>query len=214
MTRKPPNISTDPGWLNDEPAVIWLGADGTRALIVPLTAEGLAHAVAAGAADIQVAALRSTGIAPDPGPRITWRYTATKPELLPREVADAATLDRLVGRHDRHEPLLVAKRQSTGLLQQVLHVPSDLAWFDGHFPDEPILAGVVQLHWAIAAAQALRDSAAQPHSIQQLKFKSPIRPESIVELTAKTAGPGGTVTFVYRSASGEHSSARIGFGAG
>jgi len=28
-------------------------------------------------------------------------------------------------------------------------IPQDLDYFNGHFPQTPILAGVVQLHWAV-----------------------------------------------------------------
>ena len=33
-------------------------------------------------------------------------------------------------------------------------ISPELDWFRGHFPDNPVLPGVVQLHWAVTAAHA------------------------------------------------------------
>ena len=199
-------------WLRAGPAVVRIGTDGPRALVVSLADEGLAHAVAAGTAELQDAALAAASLPDGVSTVLTWRYTTLPLGTLPVEVADSTALDRLLGRTNRREPLLVRRRQSTDSLQQVFHIPADLAWFDGHFPGEPILAGVVQLKWAIDAARILTGGAAHPGTIQQLKFKSPIFPGSIVELAVKSIDGGRTVTFRYGSVAGEHSSARLGYG--
>ena len=34
-------------------------------------------------------------------------------------------------------------------------ISADLHWFEGHFPDAPVLAGVVQLHWAVGVSMTL-----------------------------------------------------------
>lgn len=99
-----------------------------------------------------------------------------------------------------------------GVLRKVLHVPADLHWFDGHFPGEPILAGVVQLKWAIEAAAQLVDAPGGVRTIQQLKFKLPIRPETTLDLTLERVDGGRAVVFRYRSAAGEHSSGRLVYG--
>ena len=31
-----------------------------------------------------------------------------------------------------------------------IHIQSDLSWFVGHFPQQPVLPGVVQTHWAVS----------------------------------------------------------------
>jgi len=65
-----------------------------------------------------------------------------------------------------------------------LHIPTDLDYFKGHFDQAPILAGVVQLHWAVEFAQQYLDiSAADVMDIQVLKFQEMILPGQNVVLT-------------------------------
>ena len=60
-------------------------------------------------------------------------------------------------------------------------VPADHPAFAGHFPDRPILPGVVLLDRALLLAQTLAPMA--QWSIAQAKFQRPV-------------GPGQTLTFV------------------
>lgn len=57
-----------------------------------------------------------------------------------------------------------------------LEVPATLAWFAGHFPDNPILPGVAQIGWAIAFARKHFGFPADPLHIERVKFLKPIRP--------------------------------------
>lgn len=63
-----------------------------------------------------------------------------------------------------------------------LGISPDLHWFSGHFPDAPVLAGVVQLDWAIHYARQYFPDLAQPESIEVLKFQHIIRPEQRLRL--------------------------------
>ncbi len=111
------------------------------------------------------------------------------------------------------EPEVLSTKLTADTLVRVLIVQPELAWFDGHFPGDPILAGVVQIRWAIAAARELLGVTAGPAAVQQLKFKAPIRPGARLELEVRRVADGAS--FCYRSASGptavEHSSARLVF---
>jgi len=97
-----------------------------------------------------------------------------------------------------------------------LHIPIDLDYFNGHFESAPILAGVVQLHWAVEyARQYLNIGAADVMEIQVLKFKEMILPgqDVVLTLTKKSAVK---VLFSYQStmANGDiksHSSGRLIF---
>jgi 3-hydroxymyristoyl/3-hydroxydecanoyl-(acyl carrier protein) dehydratase len=99
-----------------------------------------------------------------------------------------------------------------------LHIPTDLDYFKGHFDQAPILAGVVQLHWAAEFAQQYLDIApTDVMDIQVLKFQEMILPghEVVLTLTKKSAEK---VLFSYQStmANGEvksHSSGRLIFAA-
>jgi len=97
-----------------------------------------------------------------------------------------------------------------------LHIPTDLDYFKGHFDQAPILAGVVQLHWAAEFAQQYLDiSATDVMDIQVLKFQEMILPgqDVVLTLTKKTAEK---VLFSYQSTmpNGDvksHSSGRLIF---
>ncbi|MDX2319224.1 MAG: hypothetical protein QNK26_01370 [Moritella sp.] len=90
-----------------------------------------------------------------------------------------------------------------------LHIPSDLDYFNGHFDQAPILAGVVQLHWAAEyAKQYLNMSTGEVMDIQVLKFQEMILPgqDVVLTLTKKTAEK---VLFSYRSVEQLHQSETI-----
>ena len=64
-------------------------------------------------------------------------------------------------------------------------IAPNLAYFAGHFPDNPILPGVVQVHWAALVTQwhyeCLPISAFC--GMSNIKFKSRITPDSWTQLT-------------------------------
>lgn len=76
-----------------------------------------------------------------------------------------------------HLPTITGQRpHGDGGIALELGLPSDLLWFQGHFPDFPILPGVVQIHWVLHFARlhlGLDLPSAQEY---QIKFKALIRP--------------------------------------
>ncbi|QUM81453.1 hypothetical protein HWV01_14760 [Moritella sp. 5] len=97
-----------------------------------------------------------------------------------------------------------------------LNIPTDLDYFKGHFDQAPILAGVVQLHWAVEyAKQYLVMGATDVMNIQVLKFQEMILPgqDVVLTLTKKSAEK---VLFSYQSTTSNgdiksHSSGRLIF---
>ncbi|MDR2031674.1 MAG: AMP-binding protein [Azoarcus sp.] len=71
-----------------------------------------------------------------------------------------------------------------------LALPHDLAWFEGHFPDLPVLPGVVQVDWAAHFAHFYFGFDAMRCDIAELKFQNLIRPGDTLrlELTLKRGG--------------------------
>ncbi len=65
-----------------------------------------------------------------------------------------------------------------------LRVPEELYWFEGHFPNDPILPAVVQVHWAMHFAQQLGIDTKQFRGLPRLKFMQIVRPndELLLEL--------------------------------
>lgn len=92
-----------------------------------------------------------------------------------------------------------------------LAVPPDLLYFDGHFPQAPILPGVVQLDWAIA--QGRRCFALPPvfRDVAALKFQNVIVPGATLQLQLDHDPERGVLAFRYSSSAGQHSSGRVLF---
>ncbi len=113
------------------------------------------------------------------------------------------------------DPIVTGKLQLDDGVELTLHIPEDLDYFKGHFNTAPILAGVVQLHWAVEFAKAnLTISSAEVADIQVLKFQDVIIPgqELVLTLIKRSACK---VQFSYHSTKNgdsaikQHSSGRI-----
>lgn len=73
-------------------------------------------------------------------------------------------------------PDITARRSTHGSLELDLSVPAQCPWFDGHFPDRPILPGVVQVGWAAHFAGQLAGHTEPPTQVERMKFRRPVLP--------------------------------------
>jgi acyl-CoA synthetase (AMP-forming)/AMP-acid ligase II len=96
--------------------------------------------------------------------------------------------------------------------QLALDVTPDLAVFDGHFPQAPVLPGVAQLHWAIEFARECFGVAGEFLRAEALKFQRPVIPAARLELSLRWAPDTRQLNFEYQSDQGVHSSGRVVFG--
>ena len=84
-----------------------------------------------------------------------------------------------------------------------LQVQPELIWFDGHFPNTPILPGVVQLNWVrIMASSVWQEQAGWLDSAGQLeavKFQQIIRPSDKVNLNMRIQPDPQPLQFTYFS---------------
>ena len=98
-------------------------------------------------------------------------------------------------------PVDVLDEQATGSsLVRVLRVRDDAAGLAGHFPGLPVVPAVVQIQWAMDAAERLAGRAPTLHRLEALKFKAMIRPGQLVEVAVQLSPVGDAVQF--RIASG------------
>ena len=90
-----------------------------------------------------------------------------------------------------------------------LALPADHEAFLGHFPGRPVLAGVLQIDWAMRFAAkyfGLDQTVARDF---QVKFRRIIGPDEDLSLALRLDRPRGNVTFEYRSAGQIASSGKI-----
>jgi len=76
-----------------------------------------------------------------------------------------------------------------------LELAEDDAYFEGHFPDQPVLPGVGQLH---LLTKALAKSLGRPvewKSVHSIRFRKPILPASPCEITVQAPTREGEVRF-------------------
>ena len=55
-----------------------------------------------------------------------------------------------------------------------LSIPSDLAWFQGHFPSRRVLPGVAQIAWVVFYSREQFDFDRDPTAIDRVKFLEPV----------------------------------------
>jgi acyl-coenzyme A synthetase/AMP-(fatty) acid ligase len=93
-----------------------------------------------------------------------------------------------------------------------LVAPRELIYFNGHFHGQPILAGVVQVDWAIAFGR--RCFALPPHfrAMQNLKFQRLITPDAPFRLELVYQPASATLSFKISTVLGTHGSGRLLFG--
>ncbi|MDH3265491.1 MAG: hypothetical protein OEM25_00875 [Gammaproteobacteria bacterium] len=89
--------------------------------------------------------------------------------------------------------------------------PDELFFFQGHFPGQPILPGVVQVHWAIELARNYLGLKPTFTGIEALKFHNVIKPRTKLRLTLEKSEQTGKLHFSFVSEMGMHSQGRILF---
>ncbi|GEM_PF-1148116 len=71
-----------------------------------------------------------------------------------------------------------------------INVPSDAAYFEGHFPGNPILAGVAEVALALEALAEARAAELTLQGITYMRFRQVILPGDRLELVAKKGDSG------------------------
>ena len=109
-------------------------------------------------------------------------------------------------------PELLDKKIDNNQVELHLFVSDKLHYFKGHFPESPILAGVVQLHWVVEYAKSVFNlSDDKVANLEVLKFQVVIIPNQHLILTL-TQKPNDKVVFTYTSERSQHASGRVVFG--
>lgn len=84
-----------------------------------------------------------------------------------------------------------------------LHVPDNLSWFDGHFPEQKVLPGIVQIDWAGKFGRALFVGDGAFKQLTNIKFKTMVMPNTHMSLELIYDAQKGNLKFHFFNS--EHS---------
>lgn len=108
------------------------------------------------------------------------------------------------------EVLSIHKDANTASLE--LLVSNELDYFRGHFPNQPILPGVVQVDWAIRFAQQhLEIPANRFVALKALKFSAPVRPDTKLALQLHWRPESNRLDFAYIAGTRKYASGQVVF---
>ena len=82
-----------------------------------------------------------------------------------------------------------------GFCERKVKVPENLGWFEGHFPNFPVVPAVVQVQWVMDAARELLGKAVVLERIEALKFKEPLRPGQVFRLRVELSASRDLLEF-------------------
>lgn len=112
----------------------------------------------------------------------------------------------------RWPPIREQLQQAEGESQRLtlaLWLDPKLLWFQGHFPQAPLLPGVVQIHLAIHYAQQLLGMQGTFAGMEMVKFQQPLRPATMATLQLLWQPVTGKLHFTYLLGDEPASSGRI-----
>ena len=109
-------------------------------------------------------------------------------------------------------PQVLEQRDAESGCRLRLRVSPDCPYLEGHFPNQPVLPGVVQVFWADHFARELLGVSAAFRGMQALKFKNLVLPGMEVALTLGYSSMSGRLEFHFESTAGQHSQGRLEYG--
>jgi 3-hydroxymyristoyl/3-hydroxydecanoyl-(acyl carrier protein) dehydratase len=110
------------------------------------------------------------------------------------------------------QPDIVDVARSVDEVRIAVGVPAGLFWFRGHFPEYPVLPGVVQLDWAIRWGRQhfALSSTLQPATVK-VKYREVIRPEDRLTIVLGWNAAQRRLGFEYRGGEQLRSSGQVSF---
>jgi acyl-CoA synthetase (AMP-forming)/AMP-acid ligase II/3-hydroxymyristoyl/3-hydroxydecanoyl-(acyl carrier protein) dehydratase len=130
-----------------------------------------------------------------------WRYVAA----LPTNDMGKTTqheLTRLFAPEWPRAEFLAQQEEADGRVTALLGLtlPPDLVWFDGHFPELPVLPGVVQIDWAAHFGRLHFGVTAPVTKMRGLKFQRLLHPGDTLRLRLHWRAERQELEFVYHLA--------------
>ena len=142
-----------------------------------------------------------------------WRHVEALPKTPLGKISFAAVAELFAAEDTLStEPFVSLICRDAESVRLQLTFPADLLYFSGHFPEDAILPGVVQTHWAVTYATKYLGIARPFAAIEKLKFTNVIRPHQDCELYLSATGD--VLRFEYSNDEKSFSAGSIRFGDG
>lgn len=109
-------------------------------------------------------------------------------------------------------PEIIAQRSENSRREIDIRVDAANPWFTGHFPEQPILPGVVQIGWAVHFAGEVCGLGTAVRNLEQIKFRRPIMPGARLTLRLTPSADGAKLRYEFRDADHSYSSGVLNFG--
>ena len=109
-------------------------------------------------------------------------------------------------------PEVLDRREDGSSLEQDWRVPAELDCWPGHFPEQSILPGVLQIDWLMRAIEDWTGRSAQLVRIEALKFKKIVLPGERLTLRVERDSSGEAFRFRLASDDAIVSSGRLVLG--
>lgn len=141
-----------------------------------------------------------------------WRFVRRIPENRQGKTTRAA-LDALFTRDQGRTvgPVILRNEVKPDTAVLRLRLPLDLSYFEGHFDVEPILAGVVQIDWAIGFAMDCFPITGTFRRMEALKFFKALFANQEVTLDLRYDADRGRLSFRYFNGETKFSTGRVVF---
>ena len=104
--------------------------------------------------------------------------------------------------------------ETPGNTQALINLYTDerILWFEGHFPEQAVLAGVVQTHWAAELGKHLFPLGEDFQQLGNLKFQAVILPNQSVTLALDYKPETNSLSFKYYDDETNYSEGKFQFG--
>ncbi|MFL0796653.1 MAG: AMP-binding protein [Cellvibrionaceae bacterium] len=139
-----------------------------------------------------------------------WRYLKT----LPRNSQGKTLHTDLLALFDKELPkfpTIIDKSIDGNEAKLHISLPFHLYYFDGHFPGNPVLPGVVQTHWAVHYGKEFFGISGNFSHLEAIKFQQVITPDLPLSLKLSFNTEKNKLTFTYSREDQKLSSGRIVF---
>ncbi|MBQ0162686.1 MAG: hydroxymyristoyl-ACP dehydratase [Treponema sp.] len=103
--------------------------------------------------------------------------------------------------HNLEEEKVISQEENSVVLEYF--IPEKCDFFDGHFPEIHLVPAVAQIDMATYFSKKYFGTSRYIQSAKRIKFTSPVRPNSTVQMSLKYNPEKSSVTYKLVSADGE-----------